>query len=625
MECLSHRIDQAIRDNLWKPLKLSRDGPPISHLFFADDLVLFAEAGGTQVRIIKQCLDEFCSSSGQRVNYQKSAIFVSANIRRRCARALSDWVGIPLTVDLGRYLGVMAIHGRVTRGRYQDLALRIQKKLAPWKARYLSLASRITLVKSVAASIPVYPMQVELMPKTVCKDLDKINRSFIWGDSEEKRKLHLVGWQTLTLPKDQGGLGIRPSRSVNLAMLAKCGWRLMKEKETLWTQLMRGKYGKNRENLDIIKPIKGSSFTWNSVSKTRELLKVGSGWNIHRGNLTRFWFDVWISQVPLIELTTGPVPDDIRDGMVADFVDEDGNWLTEKFEGLLPDAVTRQITAKAVDPLAGEDDVLFWQPTSDDRFSTKSAFQLMQPRVPSEAAQMWKNIWKLPVPERVRCFMWVVAHDKISINAQLVKRKIASSPCCYRCSTLEETTIHILRDCPTAAFLWARTVPPENQQEFFTLQPKAWIEKNLQVEATWTSEIPWNAFFSIASWNLWKNRNEGVFKGIGKTLSPPSLTQATKIKATLWYKAWVAPQNILGRRGTAVQRVYREISWIPPPAGWIKVNVDGAANGSQGPAGAGGALRNHHGVWIKGFVANLGTCSAIQAELWGIYHGLDMA
>ncbi|CAL1379935.1 unnamed protein product [Linum trigynum] len=64
MERLSHRIDQAIRDNLWKPLKLSRDGPLISHLFFADDLVLFAEAGGTQVRIIKQCLDEFCSSSG---------------------------------------------------------------------------------------------------------------------------------------------------------------------------------------------------------------------------------------------------------------------------------------------------------------------------------------------------------------------------------------------------------------------------------------------------------------------------------------------------------------------------------------------------------------------------------
>ncbi|CAL1363580.1 unnamed protein product [Linum trigynum] len=625
MERLSHRIDRAVQDKLWRPLKLSKDGPPLSHLFFADDLVLFAEAGGSQIRIIKQCLDDFCSSSGQRVNFHKSAMFVSANICRRQARSLSARMEIPLTVDLGRYLGVMAIHGRVTRGRYQDLFLKIQRKLAPWKAKQLSLAARLTLVKSVTASIPVYPMQVELMPKMICKSLDRVNRGFLWGDSEEKKKLHLVRWQQLTLPKEQGGLGLRPAREVNLAMLAKCGWRLLTEKETLWAQLMRSKYGKGRENLDIIKPLKGSSFTWNSISKAGDLLKKGCGWNIHRGNLTRFWSDIWILQVPLKEVAISPIPEEEMNAMVADYVDEEGTWLTEKFEDFLPESVTHKITARAVDPLTGESDVLFWHPTSDGKFSAKSAYQLTQQPTAGEPNSLWKNIWSLPVPERVRCFLWLVAHEKVSCNVQRVKRKITSSPFCYRCQSQEETSLHIFRDCPPAAFFWARTVPTEKQGDFFSMQLRQWLMENLQTEETPGLETPWKAFFSIAIWSLWKNRNEGVFKGSDKTLSPPSLTQAIKIKANLWHKAWMAPMDVLGRCSAPAHRTLRDIGWIPPPAGWMKMNVDGAANGTQGPAGAGGALRDHLGRWNKGFVVNLGTCSAVQAELWGIYHGLGVA
>ncbi|CAL1399589.1 unnamed protein product [Linum trigynum] len=87
----------------------------------------------------------------------------------------------------------------------------------------------------------------------------------------------------------------------------------------------------------------------------------------------------------------------------------------------------------------------------------------------------------------------------------------------------------------------------------------------------------------------------------------------------------MAPQDILGRGSAPAHRTLREIGWTPPPAGWTKINVDGAANGTQGPAGAGGVLRDHLGGWLKGFVVNLGTCSAVQAELWGIYHGLGVA
>ncbi|KAE8703038.1 hypothetical protein F3Y22_tig00110474pilonHSYRG00005 [Hibiscus syriacus] len=59
-ERLAQSIANAISNRSWKPIKLSRSGPPLSHLFFADNLVLFAEASVSQLAVIKSILAEFC-------------------------------------------------------------------------------------------------------------------------------------------------------------------------------------------------------------------------------------------------------------------------------------------------------------------------------------------------------------------------------------------------------------------------------------------------------------------------------------------------------------------------------------------------------------------------------------
>ena len=49
MERLCHLIDEAVGEKRWKPIRLSRGGPELSHICFADDLILFSEASVTQV------------------------------------------------------------------------------------------------------------------------------------------------------------------------------------------------------------------------------------------------------------------------------------------------------------------------------------------------------------------------------------------------------------------------------------------------------------------------------------------------------------------------------------------------------------------------------------------------
>ena len=66
MERLNHVIYEAVENGAWKPIQLSRTGPNLSHIFFADDLILFTKASVDQIKTMMKCLEIFCSMSGQK-------------------------------------------------------------------------------------------------------------------------------------------------------------------------------------------------------------------------------------------------------------------------------------------------------------------------------------------------------------------------------------------------------------------------------------------------------------------------------------------------------------------------------------------------------------------------------
>lgn len=72
MERLSHIIADEVDAQYWNPMRASSYDPQISHLLFADDLLLFAKASIEQAHCIMHCLDLFCQASGQKINSQKT-------------------------------------------------------------------------------------------------------------------------------------------------------------------------------------------------------------------------------------------------------------------------------------------------------------------------------------------------------------------------------------------------------------------------------------------------------------------------------------------------------------------------------------------------------------------------
>lgn len=194
-----------------------------------------------------ECLNDFCAISGQVISPAKEKLFLSPNFHKLTAREISARCQIPLTADLGKYLGVPLIHKRVSKTTYYHILEKVQDRLAGWKAEQLSMAGRTLLVQSVTSAIPVYTMQTTRIPEAINQEIDRRNCRFVWGnkDNKKRKQKHLVAWDKVCKAKKEGGLGLRSMSKVNTASMARMGRKILSEPDSLWAAVLKGKYPQN--------------------------------------------------------------------------------------------------------------------------------------------------------------------------------------------------------------------------------------------------------------------------------------------------------------------------------------------------------------------------------------------
>ncbi|KAA3474043.1 Retrovirus-related Pol polyprotein LINE-1 [Gossypium australe] len=178
MEWLGHFIRTKIETGNWVPICLSRTDPPVSHLFFADDLVIFYKAQLDQARLLDIILTQFCEVSGHRISVRKSNIFFW-NTETDVRNQISQLFRFQEVRNLGTYLGVLLLHDRVTKNTLSFIMDKVRKKLQSWDAKKLSIAGRITLAQSVLLFIPNYFMQSLMISKGVSADIERLVRQLI--------------------------------------------------------------------------------------------------------------------------------------------------------------------------------------------------------------------------------------------------------------------------------------------------------------------------------------------------------------------------------------------------------------------------------------------------------------
>ena len=70
---------------------------------------------------------------------------------------------------------------------------KVKSKLVGWKANLLSMVGRVVLIQASSSAIPAYIMQSNLLPSKVLEGIDRVNRNFLWGSTENKGKMHWMG------------------------------------------------------------------------------------------------------------------------------------------------------------------------------------------------------------------------------------------------------------------------------------------------------------------------------------------------------------------------------------------------------------------------------------------------
>ena len=179
-------------------------------------------------------------------------------------------------------------------------------------------------MKSVMSAIPNYVMQGEALPMHLCEKLDKINRDFLWGSTRDKKKLHLVGWNKIIQPKEEGGLGIQAVRAKSVALLAKLNWRMYQEKDSFWAKVILNKYCSldRRRARDPYK-LPGSS-SWTAIKVGFPIFEKGIGWSVGDGKKIIVWSGCWIRDVSLRDLIVGPLTQNESELLHSDFLIEQG-------------------------------------------------------------------------------------------------------------------------------------------------------------------------------------------------------------------------------------------------------------------------------------------------------------
>ena len=92
--------------------RVARGAPNISHLFFANDCLLFFKASVQEVHLMKNILAMYGAESGQKVNFPKSAISFSRNVKEEVLQQVCELLGVQPTTNYGTYLGLPSFIGR---------------------------------------------------------------------------------------------------------------------------------------------------------------------------------------------------------------------------------------------------------------------------------------------------------------------------------------------------------------------------------------------------------------------------------------------------------------------------------------------------------------------------------
>lgn len=382
----------------------------------------------------------------------------------------------------------------------------------------------MVLIKSTLASLPVHMLSLFVVPRCIAGEIEKIIRSFLWGSTLLKRKIHLVKWQDTCVPMEEGGLGFKEIVEINTALLSKWLWCIGNDDNKLWKRLIFAKYGRDATGWITKQPQGRHGVSlWKGIYKQLNFYKKYVSFSVGSGSSILFWKDVWrgVSSFQecfpnLFALSRRP------DGTIADFKSVDGEgravwslFLRRRLTDLEIEEASQMLNLLENGSMEGEVDRRYWH--GKEIFTVKEATWVQVMTRSRERALGITNfpvrhIWKSQVPLKVCFFAWCLMRERILTQENLKRRGFELASRCVLCGEEEESIQHLFLQCHETRKVW---------EYFFGVLGIQWSRnctmrdiflKSCGVAMTAAGACYWETLIHGIVWAIWRERNLRIFE-----------------------------------------------------------------------------------------------------------------
>ncbi|KAF7840058.1 cellulose synthase A catalytic subunit 6 [UDP-forming]-like isoform X1 [Senna tora] len=260
-----------------------------------------------------------------------------------------------------------------------------------------------------------------------------------------------------------------------------------------------------------------SSWCWNSLLDGLCFLKSNLSWVVCNGSCISIWDDYWLPNHVKIPYSQ---PWD-RNSRVSSLLLQNGQgWDVTKVMAHFDRPTAEKILAIPLSRV-GREDFKVWHFNSNGEYSVKSGYWVAFDSSSSDSvassslcldSNLWKWIWDLKVPPKVRNCMWRMCTNALPSLRNLFRRKMAPSPVCQICGLEEETIEHIFLLCPWTQPIWFGSIFQWSLNSLNVSRIDLWVWQKLklirEVGGNWSMN---QAIFASICWEIWKGRNNAYF------------------------------------------------------------------------------------------------------------------
>ncbi|GKB32627.1 RNA-directed DNA polymerase, eukaryota, partial [Tanacetum coccineum] len=517
MESLHLSFNNVVNAGLYNGIQID-ESLNLSHLFYADDVIFVGKWNSSNLSTIVNVLKWFYLASGLKINLNKSKL-MGIGISHDVVASAAKSIGCSILHTPFNYLGVK-VGGIMSRlSSWDDVIAKLSARLSKWKLKSLSIGGRLTLIKSVLSSLPLYYMSSFKVPKGVLSKMESIRRNFFNGVENAEKKMSLIGWNKILASKKNGGLGVSSFFAYNRALLFKWIWRFLANGASLWSRFISAIYG-IRGALDNSSSYSRRSPWLDIVNEVRKLASKGIDLlslvkkKVGNGEATSFWNDVWLGDFPLkqtyprlyfMELDKHvSVASKLRaNSLISSFRRSPRSGIEEEQLLLLISNTSSVILPNISDRWS-------WLLDPSGDFSVKSTREFIDDSMLPKTDVPTR--WVKSIPIKINIFAWRVSLDKLPTRLNLSLRGLdIPSIICPLCSIAVESTSHLLFSCQLARQLMIKVVHwwELEYQDFHSYEDWLLWFKNLRVSKRLKDVFEGVCY--ISWWVIWKFRNQVLF------------------------------------------------------------------------------------------------------------------